>query len=265
MPASNRPVPSASLPGLPTAPADGELSTRDRIIDVAERLFAEQGYNGVSLRAITAAADANMAAVHYYFRTKEGLLRAIFEGRVGEMNAERQALLDACFQDAAAETSAKTSQAPAARTPAESAAQPPFRPDVRAVLAAFIGPGLRMGDTEKGAIFNRLSAICSVEPDKTVKNIVFGVHDDVARCFVHALEAACPHLTRDELFLRLQCVFGSMMYLRADNGRVARLMPDAKGQGPSLGSSSQTLAGMLDFLAAGLNAPGTRDNANGSD
>lgn len=236
------PAPSTEL-SRSAAARDAELSTRDRIIDVAERLFAEQGYNGVSLRAITAAADANMAAVHYYFRTKEGLLRAIFEGRVVDMNAERQALLDACFP-----TDGQVTQ-----------------PDVRQVLAAFLGPGLRMGDTDKGAIFNRLSAICSVEPDRTVKNIVFGVHDAVARHFVLALEAACPHLTRDELFLRLQCVFGSMMYLRADNGRVARLMPDASGNGPTLGPSSQTLAGMLDFLAAGLNAPGTSPAQDRSD
>ncbi|VCU70194.1 putative HTH-type transcriptional regulator YttP [Pigmentiphaga humi] len=213
------------------APAD-EASTRDRIVDVAERLFAEHGYNGVSLRTITATAGANMAAVHYYFRTKEGLLRAIFEARAGRMSAERRALLQACAAAAGA-----------------------GRPPVRAVLEAFIGPGMRIGQTEQGATFNRLSAICSVEPDPTVKNIVFGVHDEVARLFVDLLARACPRLSRDELYLRLQCVFGCMMYIRADNGRVARLMPDIVPQAASAAGVEATLSRMLDFLVAGLEAP----------
>lgn len=222
------------MPPLPAESPDS-ASTRDRIVDVAERLFAEHGYNGVSLRTITATAGVNMAAVHYYFRTKEGLLRAIFEARVGRMNEERRALLMACIPS-----------------------DPAARPDVRAVLEAFIGPGMRVGQTEQGARFNRLSAICSVEPDPAVKNIVFGVHDDVARLFVDILARACPHLSRDELYVRLQCVFGSMMYIRADNGRVARLMPDVAPAPASEAGVATTLSRMLDFLVGGLEGPSLR-------
>ena len=53
-----------------------EVDTRTRILDAAERLVAERGFHGVSLREITAAAGANSAAVHYYFRHKEDLLEA---------------------------------------------------------------------------------------------------------------------------------------------------------------------------------------------
>lgn len=225
----------APLPPVVEPPAAASASTRARIIDVAERLFAEQGYNGVSLRTITAAAGANMAAVHYYFRNKEGLLRAIFEQRVGGMNAERRALLDACEPVAG---------------------EPPV--PVRQILAAFLGPGIRLGQTAQGALFNRLSAICSVDPDNAVKNIVFGVHDEVAQRFVTLLAGACPQLDPRELYLRLQCVFGSMMYIRADNGRVARLLPGAEALGQAGVDAPATLERMLDFLAAGLEAPATR-------
>jgi AcrR family transcriptional regulator len=74
--------------------ADGQ--TRERILRAAERLFAEHGYSGVSLRTIMAEAGANTASVHYYFRGKEGLLRALFDMRTGPMNAERVRLLDVC-------------------------------------------------------------------------------------------------------------------------------------------------------------------------
>ena len=70
----------------------GEAKTR--ILRAAERLFAEHGYSGVSLRSIMAEAGVNTAAIHYHFGSKEGLLRAIFEMRVTPMNTDRQERFD---------------------------------------------------------------------------------------------------------------------------------------------------------------------------
>jgi AcrR family transcriptional regulator len=39
-------------------------STKDKILDAAERLFAEHGYKGTSLRNVITAAGVNLAAVH---------------------------------------------------------------------------------------------------------------------------------------------------------------------------------------------------------
>jgi AcrR family transcriptional regulator len=58
--------------------------TRDRIMKAAERLFAERGYDGTSIRAIVARAHVNQAAINYHFEGKDGLyrevLRAAFRG-----------------------------------------------------------------------------------------------------------------------------------------------------------------------------------------
>jgi len=203
-------------------------STAERLIEVGERLLAEKGYNGVSLRSITATAGANMAAVHYYFRTKEGLLRAIFEHRAGPLTAERKkALLDVL----------------------EEAGDGP--PDVRKMLAAFIGPGVRLTDSPEGEVFNRLSAICSVDPDPSVRDIVFAVHDEVAQLFTDALRRACPHIDGNAFFVRLQCVFGSMMYIRADNGRVDRLVGSEEAR-HARRTPEEVLDHLLDFLTAGM-------------
>src|SRR3546814_15285151 len=59
-------------------------------------MFAEHGYRAVSLRSITRACDANIAAVHYHFGSKEALLERIFEARCSTMNDERLRLLGAC-------------------------------------------------------------------------------------------------------------------------------------------------------------------------
>ncbi|MEO5841201.1 MAG: helix-turn-helix domain-containing protein [Acidimicrobiales bacterium] len=70
------------------------------MIEVAERLFAERGINGVSLREIGAVAgQRNTAAARYHFGTKQGLVDAIFEHRMTPINARRVAMLDEFDRD----------------------------------------------------------------------------------------------------------------------------------------------------------------------
>jgi AcrR family transcriptional regulator len=55
---------------------------KDHILDVAERVFAEQGYDGASTRMISGGAGVNMAMLNYYFGSKEGLFIAVFERKI---------------------------------------------------------------------------------------------------------------------------------------------------------------------------------------
>jgi AcrR family transcriptional regulator len=55
---------------------------KDHILDVAERVFAELGYDGASTRLISGEARVNMAMLNYYFGSKEGVFLAIFERRI---------------------------------------------------------------------------------------------------------------------------------------------------------------------------------------
>ncbi|NNG98993.1 TetR/AcrR family transcriptional regulator [Gordonia araii] len=59
-----------------------QTATRDRLLQCAEELFATASYDTVSVRAICAAADANVAAVHYHFGTKEDLVVALLDERL---------------------------------------------------------------------------------------------------------------------------------------------------------------------------------------
>jgi AcrR family transcriptional regulator len=69
--------------------------TATRLIETAERLYAERGVHGVSLREIGAeAGQRNTGAVRYHFGTKEQLLDAVFEHRMVSINSHRLALLD---------------------------------------------------------------------------------------------------------------------------------------------------------------------------
>ena len=68
--------------------------TKERLLDAAETLFGDRGVAAVSVRDITAAAGANIAAVNYHFGSKDGLLQAVINRRMEPLNAERLRLLD---------------------------------------------------------------------------------------------------------------------------------------------------------------------------
>jgi AcrR family transcriptional regulator len=71
------------------------VATRDRIVTAAERLFAERGIEGVSLREITRASGArNAVAVQYHFTDRAGIVQAILDKHRPDVEARRGALLD---------------------------------------------------------------------------------------------------------------------------------------------------------------------------
>lgn len=171
----------------------------ERLLDAAERLFAEHGFNGVSIRAITTEAGVNLAAAHYYYRSKLALFRAVFERRVEPMNAERIRLLMRAWPDH------------------------DVAPDLAEVLDAFIGPTIRVSSTA-GETFRRLSGLAAADPAPEVREAVFGLYDVVAPFFVQALRKIRPELGDADLLWRLKCIFGTMMYVRADSGRPEQIL-----------------------------------------
>src|SRR3954462_6664616 len=74
--------------------------TKTRILDAAELLFMEHGYEATSLRSLTAAAGVNLASVNYHFGSKDVLFQAVLTRRLDPMNQERIALLEKLERDA---------------------------------------------------------------------------------------------------------------------------------------------------------------------
>jgi AcrR family transcriptional regulator len=63
--------------------AEPDVLTRDRLLLTAERLLLDRGFEAVSIRAVCAEANANVAAVHYHFGSKDDLVAALLEARLG--------------------------------------------------------------------------------------------------------------------------------------------------------------------------------------
>ncbi len=210
-----------------------KADTKQRILDSAERLFAEQGFAATSLRSVINAAEVNLAAVHYHFGSKEGLIRAVFARRLDPMNRERLRLLDAAEAAAGGEA-----------------------PPIEEILQSFIGPVLDLARTRvnghslMGALFGRVHT----EPGLHVKEMLIEQFSEVIRRYTAVLAKARPELPPAELIARFHFVIGAMAATFADPGRLHQIHGGAGGQAVDL----DTLAVYLvQFLAGGLRSSPT--------
>lgn len=73
--------------------ADRSAETSGKILRVAHQLFAEKGFNGVTMRAVASGADVNLASIVYYFKNKEGLYLAVIQHYAEPLMNERMRLL----------------------------------------------------------------------------------------------------------------------------------------------------------------------------
>ncbi len=169
-------------------------NTRERILDTAERLFAERGFDGTSLRAITSAADVNLAAVNYHFRSKNDLVHEVFSRRLAPINARRLAMLDAC------EAEAGRGAVPLEKV-VRILVEPLLRPEG-------IAPG---GWLPLQTLLGRMYA----EPGRSVRKIFVGEMMEVAQRFRKAFQRALPDIPPSEVFWRLHFAIGAMAHTLA--------------------------------------------------
>ena len=165
------------------------MTTRDRILDIAERLFAEQGLGRTSLREITSAAGVNVAAVHYHFGSKEALVRAIFERRLKPMNAERLRRLDTL----------------------ETRHNPVPLADI---VRAFVVPPLELSRdrTHGGEHFIRLLGRTYTEPTPSLQEHVRALYEPISERFQTAFRSALPETDSTELYWRLHFMVGTLAF-----------------------------------------------------
>jgi AcrR family transcriptional regulator len=199
--------------------------TKQKILDVAERLFGEQGYDAVSLRHIIAEAGVNLAAVHYHFGSKDDLLLEVVMRKVQPVNERRLALLDQAEAEAA-----------------------PGPPPLERVLEAFLLPAVLMAG--KSPEFVKLMGRLHAEGTATA---IFLKHfEPLINRFRAAMRGALPDLPEEELAWRTHFMVGAMAHTL--NGPPAtRPVPNgASGDDPRL------VAGyLIAFLSGGLRAPVT--------
>ena len=206
-------------------------ATPSRILDAAEALFMEHGFEATSLRQITSVAGVNLAAVNYHFGSKDDLFEAVLTRRLDPMNQERMALLTRFEQEAL----------PKALSPEK-------------ILAAMFIPALRLArDPERGGKdFLRLLGRAYADPAPFIRQFLAEQYAVMIGRFKAAFGRALPHLPKKELSWRLHFVMGALSYTLAGTDAlklIAALNPREASNDEML------LRRLAPFLIAGLKAP----------
>jgi AcrR family transcriptional regulator len=212
----------------PSPGAPGERA-RTRILDTAEALFAGAGPAAVTLRSIAAAAGVNVAAVNYYFGSKEKLFEEMFVRRIVPLNEERLMRL-AAYTEAAGGT-----------------------PTLEAIVTAYVMPALRLTDQANAsarAIVVQYS-LGRVLALPEVNQMLVRYYARVREAFVVAVQRAVPGLAPHEVVWRYYWMGGSVM--------VALAVPPGMVEPPdgSVGLVDQQLhdtmpTDLVAFLVAGI-------------
>jgi len=173
------------------------FSTKERILSAAEELFARHGFAGASLRAVTATANVNLAAVNYHFGSKENLINEVFRRRLDDLNSQRQQALQAVT------------------------VRPGYT--LEDVLDAFVRPALALSqDNKGGAGFVRVLARAYAEHNEQLRKFLHDNYGPALKEFAAAFARLLPHLDKQELYWRLDIVSGALTYAMADFGMIKR-------------------------------------------
>ena len=167
-------------------------STRQRILDTAERLFADQGLHATTLRQITREADVNLAAVNYHHGSKDALILAVFQRRLDQLNSDRLARLDAALNES-------------------------DPPELERVLEAFIEPALRLSSQSDGdgGRFMRLLMRAWAENATQLHRTIARQYSHVMRTFADAVSRALG-TSPDNLRQQLDFLIGALTYTMAE-------------------------------------------------
>ena len=202
--------------------------TRTQLLDAAERLLAERGFRGTSVRAITDLAGVNLAAVGYHFGSKAELLAAVVRRVIEPITAAQAAGLDRLH----------------ARTP---------DPTVTELVEAFAGPlfdEMPAGD-EGGARTSRLIVMILSDPAEEVRSWTGTAESTIRDRYLAAFGRALPSLSEEELWFRIR---GILAVTAVDRVEVYN-RPPAACPVPVAGEAARRWA--ITFLAAAMSAPPT--------
>lgn len=205
-------------------PASG--GTREKILKAASRLFADHGYDGCSLREIADLAKVNVGMIHYFFGTKQMLLREAFVQSGASLAIKRLELLDKA--EAAVGDSLLS---------------------VDAIVDMFLRPAVDLARTGRaGRAFLKMQARMQLEQSNLGRELRAEIYDGSSLRYVNALMKALPAISNKEIYWRFIFMLGTYQYVLADTGRLEVI----SNKSCSSDNFDDALREMVTFLSAGF-------------
>lgn len=207
-----------------------EIDRKTRILDAAENAFANDGFEGASLRDIVLAAGVNLATVYYYFSSKEGLIQAVLARRFDPLRQEHLDLMR--------------------RADEEAGGRPPA---VEKLLEAMLVPLQRLAATAsaKSPAVMRLIGRIVFEPNVNVQQFLREHYQDVKRSFVDAFHRSLPDSPLPELLWRIEFVWGAIAFILCNPDNIK----EKTGGLCDPTDTCRLQAQMIAFFVGGLRAP----------
>jgi AcrR family transcriptional regulator len=178
-----------------------ETGAKRTMLDAAERLVAEKGFDSVSIRDVTGAAKANVAAVNYHFGSREGLLDLVITHILEPLCAERIARLEAAGKQVSVEEA------------------------VAAYVNALPPAAARIG--MDGPLFFRLAGRIQCLPDGALAPALEDARREVTRRFLAALGKSLPETPAKDLaadWAFFEAGLAQSLVIEAEDRNIAALM-----------------------------------------
>jgi AcrR family transcriptional regulator len=193
------------------------------ILLAAEKLFAQHGYHGVSIRQIADEAQVPLALVGYYFGPKSELFHAIFEHWHGTIR-ERLALLEHVL------------------------AGTPTAASLRQVVEAFVRPVLVQRASAEGEYYAQLVGLELGRQTPETQRAITQFFDPLAHKFIDAIHAARPGHDRAKAAWAYQFALGALLHHITDHRAPALSL----GRNQVCDPAAAPL--LIDFITAGIAA-----------
>ncbi|GHC02523.1 TetR/AcrR family transcriptional regulator [Cerasicoccus arenae] len=203
------------------------LDTQQRILEAAERFYAERGFEGTSMRNLTEAAGVNLAAVNYHFGSKKALMWEMFRAKIVPLNNARLELLNAAL----------------AR---------PEKPQLEDIFDALLQPMFEAAKGPDGAnaIFLRMIGRVFSESEEFWQQLHEEFFVDLSRRFLEALASVMPNLPPNELAWRFHLSIATMLGALVTHHSMNRGCVHIDGS-----DMDATCERLRDFICAGFRGP----------
>lgn len=199
------------------------ITTKEQLITVAERLFAEHGFAGTTLRNVVSEAGVNLASVSYHFGSKEDLYRAVVSRFAHPVIKQELKLLSELQVG-------------------------DNLPTVEAVLAALVQPSLEIlsQDSDSQIVSAQFMGRCRTEPEP-IQSIVNKEFAPVIEACLDVLQRILPDQSRSQLSWKLDLVIAALIRVLTEAGKPYALL---KSNSPE--DIQTTTQQLVRFLSAGM-------------
>ncbi len=207
-----------------SSPAKG---VRDRLLDSAEQLFDDCGFDGTSIRDLAAAAGCNIASVNYYFGGKEKLYVEIWRRHMHLLRETRIASIDKVL--------------------CESAGKPSLEDLLESFAHAFIGP---LVDESGGPGLMKLMAREMIDPHLPPSMFGDDVIEPTLSAMQQALAKVCPNLPESKVPLVVFSLIGQLVHTI----RVKMMLHSMDNEALAMFEPAKVIDHIVAFSAAGIRA-----------